>query len=124
MELREVFAAELQANDIALCRGCDQSRGHKRGFVIPGQRVVHLDRAVATRSTLHRALHEVGHVVNAEAEKGQRSFEREAGANRYADLTMRALGISIPRKIRASNAAYVQRKKRHGDRIRAARGGR
>lgn len=118
MELREVFEAELHANDIALCRGCDHGRGHRRGFVIRGERVVHLDRAIATRSTLFRALHEIGHVINADAEKRQRSFECEAGANKYAADTMRALGITVPRKVSASGARYVARKKRHGDRIR------
>ena len=125
MDLREVFEAELLANDIALCRGCDQGRGHKRGFVIFGQRVVHLDRAIATRSTLHRALHEVGHVVHAEAQKSMKSWEREADAEKYATDTMLALGISVPRKVRALGASYIARKKRHGANIsRALRGGR
>ena len=121
MELARVFEAELMANNIFLCRGCDHGRGHKRGFVTRGSRVVHLDRAIATRSTLFRALHEVGHVVNAEAEKKMRSFECEAAANKYAADTKRTLGISVPRKVAASGARYVARKKRHGDRIRAGR---
>ncbi len=121
MELREVFEAELLANGIRLCRACDHGRGHKRGFVITGERVVHLDRAIATRSTLHRALHEIGHVLNEAAEKRQRSFEREAGANLYASETMRVLGISVPRRVSASGARYVARKKRHGDAVRRGR---
>jgi hypothetical protein len=120
MDFREVFEAELMANNIDLCRGCDHGRGHKRGFVLRGERVVHLDRAIATRSTLHRALHEVGHVLNAEAEKAQKSWEREAGAEKYATDTMRVLGISVPRKVVAAGVAYVARKKRHGANIRAA----
>lgn len=119
MDFREVFLAELHSNDIALCTGCEHGRGHKRGFVVSGERTVHLDRAIATRSTLHRALHEVGHVVNAEVEKSMRSYEREEAANKYAERTMRTLGIRIPRSVQQSGAAYVARKKRHGDRIRA-----
>jgi len=123
MEFIEVFEAELMANDIALCRSCEHGRGHKRGFVIRGQRVVHLDRAIATRSTLHRALHEVGHVVNEEAEKKQKSWEREAGAEKYATDTMRILGISVPRKVVARGVSYVARKKRHGQNIKRGRMG-
>ena len=126
MELREVFEAELMANDILLCRGCEHGRSHKRGFVRFGQavKVVHLDRAIATRSTLHRALHEIGHLVNEVAQKSMKSWEREEDAEKYATDTMRVLGIRVPRSVVAAGVSYVARKKRHGANIRRGRMGR
>lgn len=117
--LLDIFTAERLANDIGLCTACDHPSSHRRGFVLPSQRTVHLDRAIATRSTLHRALHEVGHILN--DKPGMRSFEREAGAERYATQAMRAFGLTVPRRVTQIGAAYVARKKHHGDRIRAAR---
>ena len=125
LELREVFEAELQANDIFLCTGCEHGRSHTRGFVEFGKpvKVIHLDRAIATRSTLHRALHEVGHLVNEVAQKTMKSWEREADAEKYATDTMRILGVRVPRKVVAAGVSYVARKKQHGANIRRGRMG-
>ncbi len=120
MTHKEIFESELAKHNLKWCRSCNASRGHKRGFVLWADRItVHLDSEVATRSTLHRALHEIGHCVN--DEKGLRSFEREAMANKFADNVMRENGISVPRKVSALSRGYVQRKKRHGDNIRAGK---
>lgn len=122
MNFYAIFERILSENGIALCEGgCVYGRSHKRGFVVRGERVVHLDRALATRSTFHRALHEVGHVLNAAIEKSQKSWEREAGAEKYATDTMRSLGIVVPRKVVMAGTSYVYRKYRHGRNIAAGR---
>jgi len=116
----EVFEEVLTAHSLNWCKGCDSGRGHKRGFVLFKDRTtVHLDRKISTRSTLHRALHEIGHCVN--DEKGLKSWQCEEGAERFANETMKQYGIRIPRKVRKAGSNYVKRKKRHGDNIRAGR---
>jgi hypothetical protein len=118
--MRELFEAELKKHNLNWCKGECGINGHKRGFVLAHDRTtVHLSREVATRSTLHRALHEIGHCINNET--GLRSYEKEAKANQYAVNKMREWGISVPRKTISRGVAYVQRKKRHGDAIRRNR---
>ena len=114
---KEILEEVLGKNNLNWCTGCDASRGHKRGFVLfKDKTTIHLDSKVATRSTLHRALHEVGHCVNDES--GLRSFECESRAEKFANDTMKEYGISVPRKVKTRGVSYVKRKKRHGDNIR------
>ena len=120
MTFLEVFENELKERGLNWCRGCNAKRGHKRGFVLDRDKMmVHFDSMIATRKTLHAGLHEIGHCVN--DERGLRSFECEANAEAFATRRMRELGISVPRETVARGVAYVQRKKRHGDRIKQGR---
>jgi len=120
MNIKEILEAELLKHGIKWCRRCDSRASHKRGFVYNADKfTIHLDSEVATRSTLHRALHEVGHCVNKEA--GLRRYEQEANAERFATDTMRFYGVVVPRAVIYRGVAYVARKKRHGDNIKNAR---
>lgn len=120
MELKEIFEAEMTKHNLTLCRACGNGRNHKRGFVSWGNKsVIHLDREFATRSTLHRGLHEIGHAIHDQSK--MRSFEREAQAEKFATDTMREYGLSVPRSVVCRGASYVARKKRHGDNIRNSR---
>lgn len=117
---KEVFEAELKLHGLNWCKGCDHSRGHKRGFVRGADKTtVHLDSAMAQRKSLHRGLHEIGHCINDET--GQRSYEKESGAEAFATRRMRELGIRVPRETVQRGVAYVARKKRHGDNIKASK---
>jgi hypothetical protein len=120
MSLRELFEAEIAAHGLTWCRECCASGAHKRGFVLDSEpKTIHLDSEIATRSTLHRALHEVGHAVN--DQRGMRRFQREAQANEWAERRMRELGVSVPRKVAAAGRAYERRMKQWGDNIRKSR---
>lgn len=120
MSLLEIFELELQRHNLKWCRGCERD-GHKRGFVLrEDKKTVHLDRSIATRSTLHRGLHEIAHCVNDET--GMRRFQKEAAANQWAEKRMRELGIPVPRKKAAKGKRYVARMKRWGNNIRKAGG--
>ena len=119
MSLRDIFVAELDSNGIAWCRGCERYGAHGRGFAVKETRTVHLESQVATRRTLHRGLHEIGHIVNDEA--GMRRFEKELAANRFAERRMRELGIPVPRSEASKGRAYVARMKRWGNNISKAR---
>ena len=115
MNFKELFENELKKNNKKWCKGCCLN-GHKRGFVLTKDKnTIHLDRAISTRATLHRALHELGHTIN--NEKGLRSFEREEKAEKFANEKMKELGVSIPRKVKMRGVSYIKRKKRHGDNI-------
>ena len=117
---KKIFEDELKKHNLNWCKGCDAALGHKRGFVLNNDKTtVHLDREIATRSTLHRALHEIGHCVN--DEKGQLRWQQEAGAEEFANKTMKEHGVPVPRKVKARGVSYVKRKKRHGDNIRSGR---
>lgn len=117
---KEVFEGQLAKHGLNWCKGCENGRNHKRGYVANSdKKTVHLDSEIATRKTLHRGLHEIGHCVN--DEKGLRSFECEARAEAFASRTMRELGIRVPRETVQRGVAYVARKKRHGDRIKQAK---
>ena len=121
MIFKEIFEQVLAKHGLNWCKGCEASRGHKRGFVLHAdKKTVHLESEIAQRKSLHRGLHEIGHCVN--DERGLRSYECEAGAEAFATRTMRELGIRVPRETVQRGVDYVNRKKRHGDRIRAARG--
>jgi len=120
MEFIDIFKEVLENNKLNWCKGECGILGHKRGFVLNADKnTVHLDRTVSTRSTLYRALHEVGHCVN--NENGMRRYEQEAAANLFAEKIMKEYGISVPRKTKSSGMAYVARKKRHGDNIRRSK---
>lgn len=111
----------LGEHGIKWCRGECGECGHKRGFVLRKDRTtIHFDSKICTRSSLHNALHEVGHCIN--DEKGLRSFECEAGAEKFANDTMKEYGVSVPRKSKVLGFAYIKRKKKHGDRIKRGRG--
>lgn len=116
MTLREMFEAEIAAHGLAWCRECCASSGHKRGFVLrDDKKTVHLDSEIATRSTLHRGLHEIAHCILDET--GLRRFAKEQQANRWAENRMRELGVSVPRKTSAAGSRYVKRMKSWGDNI-------
>lgn len=119
MDLFEIAHQEVSSAGVTICACCAEPGSHKRGFAVKKTRTVHLARGYATRSTLHRLLHEIGHVVNDEA--GMKRWEREAAANRYAAERMRAYGLSIPRKVTHSANAYVGRMARWGRNIAAGR---
>jgi len=117
IDFTEIVLAELMANDVTLCRECHDS-GHKRGFVLDAQpKVVHLDSQFRTRSTLHGFLHEMGHAIH--DQKGMKRWEREEQAEEYARVSMRQLGISVPRKVAVRGRRYVGRMKRWGRNISA-----
>lgn len=130
MTYREIFWAELKAHRINLCLGCNLYNSHTRGFVtrdpimclgkvVDEHKTVHLRSSIATRKSLHRGLHEIGHLVN--DERGQKRYEREAGANWYAERRMRELGIPVPRVTAAKGRQYVSRMKRWGRHISESR---
>lgn len=119
MSLREIFERELAACGLAWCRGCCVTSSHARGFVLhEDPKTVHLDSEVATRSSLHRGLHEIAHCIL--DEKSLRRHEKESQANRWAEGRMRELGIPVPRKTVAAGRSYERRMKRWGDNIRRA----
>ena len=115
MDYQAIVKTELSKNKISLCSGQCNLEGHKRGFVIWDEPVIHLESKIATRSTLHRFFHELGHAVL--QHKVLRSFQREAEAERYAFDKFREYGIPLPRKSVALGKRYVARKKRHGNNI-------
>lgn len=116
---KELFENELKKRGLNWCKGCNNGRNHRRGFVAwADKKTVHLESEIATRKTLHRGLHEIGHCVNDET--GLRTYEREANAEKFATQTMRELGVRVPRDTVRRGVAYVARKKAHGDNIIAA----
>lgn len=115
MTYLELFQAEIDANNVTWCKACDAKNSHHRGFAVKDTRTIHLDRKVSTRSTLHRALHEVGHIVNDET--GMRRWQQEEAANDYAEKRLRELGIPVPRGEAAKGRKYVARMKRWGKNI-------
>ena len=113
----EIFENELKKHNLNWCKGECGEKGHKRGFVLHKDKTtVHYDSKIKTRSTLHGALHEIGHCIN--NEKGLKSWEREANAEKFANEKFKEFGISVPRKRKALGVWYVKQKKRHGDNIR------
>lgn len=118
--MKEKLKEELKKHNLNWCKGECGIRGHKRGFVLKKDKTtIHYDSEIATRGTLHNALHEIGHCIN--DEKGLRSYECEAKAEEYATNKMREWGISVPRKVASLGKSYVKRKKRHGDNIKRGR---
>ena len=115
MTFLELFQAELDSRGIQWCQGCMLYNSHTRGFACKGTNVVHLKSSIATRKSLHRGLHEIGHIVN--DEKGLKRWEKEDAANRFAELRMRQLGIPVPRVTAQSGRRYVRRMKRWGKNI-------
>src|SRR5258708_7719133 len=110
---REMFEAELVNYDVRWCKGCDSRQSHKRGFGGGSERAVHLDSAIATRSSLMRGLHEIGHaVLHVRPNNVRRRYEREAQAEAFAKERMRALGVAVPRKVARQGQQYVARMKR------------
>lgn len=115
----DIFEAELAARGLDWCFGDERcgTKSHKRGFVLDAdKKTVHLDSEIATRSSLHRGLHEIAHCVL--SEKGLRRFEKEAQANKWAERRMRELHIPVPSKVAAKGRSYARRMKSWGDSIR------
>jgi hypothetical protein len=117
MSFRARFELELIVYQLQWCRECCAYGNHKRGFA--EGRTVHLDSEIATRSSLHRGLHEIGHLIHDQT--GMHRWEREAQANEWAERRMRELGIPVPRKVAAAGRAYEKRMKRWGDNIKRGR---
>ena len=122
MDYQEIARAELMANDIKLCRGCDNGYSHNRGWSFTDTRTICLSALFATRTTLYKLLHEVGHIVSGHGRTCKlRRYEKEAQAEEYARLSFLMLGIPCPRSRVAAGNAYISRRKRTGDRIIARR---
>lgn len=116
MKYLEIFEFELKKNNLNWCKGCNASRGHKRGFVLGVDKsTIHFDSKICTRSTLMGAFHEMGHCLN--NEKGLRSFEIESNAEEYAKTKLKEYNIAVPRKRAMLGVDYIKRKKRHGNNI-------
>lgn len=115
MTYLELFQAELDSRGIRWCQGCMLYNSHRRGFATKGTNVVHLKSAIATRKSLHRGLHEIGHLAN--DERGMKRWQREEAANDFARARMKELGIPVPRITAAKGAGYVRRMKRWGKNI-------
>jgi hypothetical protein len=119
MNYKEAFEKVLADNDITWCKACELKGSHKRGFAFLNSKVIHLDRAISTRSTLYRGLHEVGHALDSTG--AIRIYAREEIAENYVKQMFKELGIPLPRKQVVKGLRYIQRKKRHGDNIRRGR---
>jgi hypothetical protein len=122
MTYREMFEAELVKYNATWCKGgCGSNKGHKRGFVRGPRhgRIVHLDSEIATRSSLMRGLHEIGHVAQHDTRYEPRRWKREAQAVAFSIERMRALGVAVPRKAAQTDREYVARMRRFGDRVSA-----
>lgn len=113
MEYQEIVKAELMANNIGLCTGCDSYNSHTRGFASADSRIIHYSRKCATRATLHGFLHEVGHVVKNHGKHCRlKRWQQEQEAETYATESLKAYGIPVPRKAVALGKRYVARWKR------------
>lgn len=119
MDYKEIVEAELQAHDIALCPGCNIYGSHTRGRADSETRIIHLSASFATRTTLYRFLHEVGHLVK--DQNGLPRWKREAEAEDYARLSFKQLGLSTPRRMVNSGNRYVSRMKSWGKAIKRGR---
>lgn len=115
MTYLELFQAELDSRQITWCQGCMLYNSHRRGFACKGTNVVHLKSTITNRKSLHRGLHEIGHLAN--DEKGMKRWEKEEAANQFAETRMRELGIPVPRVTAGKGKAYVRRMKRWGKAI-------
>ena len=124
IDYADIVEAELTAHDIMICTDCEGfNASHSRGFATPDTRVVHFNKKMATRATLHDFLHEVGHILKGHGKACRlRRFEKEGQAEEYARESMRAYGIPISRKRAAEGAAYIKRMRRWGRNIAAGRG--
>ena len=118
MDYQEIVTAELMMHDIRLCTGCESYNSHSRGYAIPDDRTIHVSAKMATRKTLCKFLHEVGHIVKGH-KKGckLKRWQREDEAESYAKESMRMLGIPYPRERGRRSSGYVNRMKRWGKRI-------
>lgn len=113
MEFQEIVWAELIANDISLCTGCDSYNSHSRGFAMVSDRTIHYSMKCATRSTLHGFLHEVGHIVLAHGKHCQlKRWQKEQQAEDFATRSLKSYGIPVPRKTVNLGKRYVARWKR------------
>lgn len=122
-DFQEIVTAELMAHNIKLCRGgCFLKQSHSRGFAVPDHRTIHYSKRCATRSTLLGFLHEIGHIVKGHGHSCQlQRWEKESQAEEYAKESLRALGITVPRKRAGRGRRYILRMKRWGNRIAAGR---
>ena len=122
MTNQEIVQAELLANGITLCTGCNEGYSHTRGVATPDSRRIHYSLKCATRGSLYGFLHEVGHIVNGHGRSSKlRRYQQEHEAEVYARESLRMLGLSVPRKQVALGNAYVARWKRFGDNVNAGR---
>ena len=118
IEFSDIVRAELIANDITLCAGCEGYHSHTRGWAYPDKREIHYGAKMATRKTLHGFLHEVGHVVLGHGKSCKlKRFERESAAESYATKSIREYGIPVPREAVALGKRYVSRMKQWGKNI-------
>ena len=115
--MRATFEEELHRHAIAWCTGGCRFRGsHRRGFASPA--TIHLDAAIATRSTMYRGLHEVAHVVLGHVSRRRgRRWQLEAQAEAWTQQRMRELGFEPPARCVAAGEAYVARMQRWGTAI-------
>lgn len=119
---QDIIKAELIANDITLCRGCDGYNSHSRGYAVPDKRTIHYSAKCVTRKTLYGFLHEIGHIVRGHGKKcSLRRYKKEAQAEDYARQSFRDYGIMASRKAVALGNAYVRRWKQFGDKIKGVR---
>ena len=118
MDRLEILHHELSVNNVTMCSDCDNGASHTRGFAVFSTRTIHMKGGWATRKSLFRALHEIGHIVTGDV---GRSWEQEMAATRWAIDAMRRHGVSIPKGTISEWNSYAERKKRHGDRIIAGR---
>lgn len=122
MDNQEIIKAELMANDITLCSGCDSYSSHSRGFAVPDKKTIHYSAKGATRTTLYGFLHEIGHIVMGHGKNCPlRRYEKEAQAEEYARKSMKEYGFAVPRKSVVLGNAYIRRFKRFGDNIKKSR---
>ena len=122
MENQDIVNAELIANDIKLCAGCETYHSHSRGFAKVDDRTIHYSAKCATRKTLYGFLHEVGHIVMGHGKDCPlRRYEREAQAEEYARKSMKDYGFAVPRSAVALGNRYVKRMKRWGNNIKKGR---
>jgi len=117
-ENKEIMKAELMANNINLCTGCDFPRSHSRGFAVVWTKTIHYSPKGATRKTLYGFLHEIGHIVLKHGPTCKlRRYEKEFQAEKYARDSFRSFGIPLPREAVAIGNAYIKRMKRFGNNI-------
>lgn len=90
------------------CRGGERVSGYAVASPAP-----------VTRRALYFYLHEIGHIVLGHCDgrdRRLRAWQREQEAERFAQVRMRAHGIPVPRREIRDGRAYVERKRKQGQR--------
>jgi hypothetical protein len=116
MNYRDIFEQELREHNIHWCTDCKSRASHIRGFADIKTRTVHLNRKITTRSTLHRAFHEIGHIMIKDSRFNKR-WMTEALANAWAEATFKKYGVPMHRETARKAKLYVNRLKRWGNNI-------